>query len=380
MPRYPFKNPLKRFGAALFDFAGNLLFFIPRRAAVRRFQAQRNSFQRILVIRLDHLGDLLMTRPALEALRRRYPQAEIDLLIAAEWAPLFQGGWTSGEVILVKNHWFKRPPEYSKALPEIQALLPKLRQKKYDLAVDFRGDLRNIFLMKWAGIPNRLGFGRTGAGFLLSNEAPYREDLHQVHLNLHLLKALEIDSAPARVPVEYPESRRYEFMKRYESLLASAPVPRIIMHPAAGIAAKQWPSSKFMALLEKISSQNLGHVFIIGTADDKKSFPVETVSPYVHDLRGETSLADLPVLFDLCDLFVGNDSGPGHLAAAQGLECVIIFSGTNRPEIWRPWTEKLYVLDPGAGNADAISSDQVLEVIKKSLAKAGRSSKMEKLQ
>jgi len=96
-------------------------------------------------------------------------------------------------------------------------------------------------------------------------------------------------------------------------------------------------------LIARVLDQNLAQIFLIGTETEKQEMPFAP-RPGLMDMRGKTALEELPILFDLCDLFVGNDSGPAHIAAAQGIETVVLFSGTNEAAVWKPWTSRLHLL------------------------------------
>ena len=183
--RYVYRHGLKRIAAAFFDFVGAWL-TLP----FRHPPANIESVKKILVIRLDQIGDVVMTRPALKAIQERFPQAEMDALVSSETAPLFSFIPGIHTVIVFKGGWF--------------SILRLLRLRKYDLAIDFRGDLRNIALMAAAGIPHRLGYGITGGGFLLTHEGRFSRRLHQVELNLQLLSPLKVESRLDR-------SNRFEY-------------------------------------------------------------------------------------------------------------------------------------------------------------------------
>lgn len=338
-PFYVYRRWHKRLTAFLFDALGGLFFF-PARCFSGRLTFEK--VKRILVIRLDHLGDVVMTRPALKALERIFPEARIDLLVSEETAPLLKDSAAPGEILAAKNHWFGKSVK-----PQIQwagffSLLEILKKKNYDLAIDFRGDLRNILLMFLAGIPLRLGFGITGGGFLLSHQGLYDPRKHRVELNAELLKFFRKHFELKPEPFLYSEARKKEFWAR-TGMIPQDGRRRILIHPAASCPSKQWPLARFQRLIEKIREENLGRIILAGTSEEKKIFMPECGGE-ILDLRGETSIGDLPVLIAGCDLFIGNDSGPAHIAAAQGKYGVSIFSGTNLAEAWRPWSPRLRLI------------------------------------
>jgi len=341
--RYHYKKVQKRLAVACLDGVGNVLASLFRRIPSRR---QTRPIHRILVIRLDQMGDVVMTKPALTALREKFPDAAIDLLIAEENRALFEQDPEIDEVIGLQSHWFSTHPSVSAQIQSFFRILGQARRKQYDLAIDFRGDLRHILWMWLAGIPRRLGYGRTGGDFLLSEKTTYSANEHQVNLNLNLLEGFGITRQSKIKPFIYSKEQKIDFENRLSDVLGPALGPRIVVHPSAGYPTKRWGSLKYWELIQRILAADIGQIVLIGTEGEKQDFPeLEAANGKLVDLRGKTSLTDLLVLFESCDYFVGNDSGPSHLAAAQGMEVLVIFSGTNDSRLWRPWTNRLRLID-----------------------------------
>ena len=341
MIRYSFKSPWKRWLAGAFDAVGNLLFF-PFRGS--RKPLDLAAVRNILVIRLDHIGDVVMSRPAIRALRKKFPHAAIDLLVTEDIAPLFEGSKELRTVITTKHGWFDRKASFSQKWSEFQRLVKLLKPNGYDLGVDLRGDLRNILLMSLAGIRHTTGYGITGGGFLLTHEIPYDASRHQVRLNLDLLSCFHVAQDNKLVPFEYSPERARKFWQKI-TLPPTALPTRVAVHMGSGYPSKRWPFEDFKALIQKIDREALAQIVLIGTDTEKTAVPdLKLSSERFVDLRGKTALEDLPVLLDVCDIFIGNDSGPAHIAAAQGLEIILLASGTNDIRLWYPWTDRLSLL------------------------------------
>ena len=338
--RYAFKNKSKRFWAALGDAVGHAAFLVPRFLKPKLDLAR---IKKILVIRLDHLGDVAMTRPALQALFNHFPHAQIDLLVPAETAPLLQDSREVRKILTMEHSWFSKS-SLKEQWREAQNILGHLKEQHYDLGIDFRGDLRNILLMAFAGIPERFGYGRTGGGFLLTYLGKYSRKEHQVELNRKLLRPLGIDEEPANEPFLYSQSRKLQFWESTGRLLPEGARPRIVIHPGAGYPSKRWPASKFKTLIERILAENLGPIILIGTETEKNLLSLDVRDPRLIDLRGKTRLEELPILLDACHVFIGNDSGPSHIAAAQGLPLILLFSGTNDALVWHPWAKSIALI------------------------------------
>ena len=163
---YLFKHPAKRYVAVCLDACGSFW----RRLSPRPDKPfDPRGVKKILLIRLDHLGDVLMVRPALDAVRSYFPEATIDFLLASDYAALFSYE-PRLNLIPVTHHWFSRHSPWMDQITEIRELIARLRREHYDLGIDFRGDLRNIALMTLAEIPERVGYGITGGGFFLTRQ------------------------------------------------------------------------------------------------------------------------------------------------------------------------------------------------------------------
>ncbi len=339
---YVFKSPWKRRGAALFDAAGRAVFFL-----LKLFQKKPaetgNRFQRILVIRLDHIGDLILTRPALRLLRQAFPEAQIDCLVSADSLRMVESDASVDHWIPWTHHWFSRHRNPAAEKKERSEILHRIQNTHYDLAIDFRGDFRNILFLFQAGIPRRLGYGVTGGGFLLTDERPYDTALHQVELNVRLLSAIGVSGEPELLPLKVIQEL---FSPAVPERLPKT--PRVLVHPGAGYPSKLWPGENFETLILRLHRELGVQVLLLGDSREKERQPFSGASaipsPNFADLRGKLALHDLPILMNQADLFIGGDSGPAHMAAAQGLPILCLFSGVNDVKVWRPWTEKLRLI------------------------------------
>ena len=342
MPRYPFKSWWKRVGAACFDAIGWICFFLLR--SIRK-PPDLATVQRILVIRLDHIGDVVMVRPAIRALHKKFPHAAIDLLVTMDIAPLFEHSKDIRTVIAAQTGWFDRSASFAQKWSDFLRLASILKTGSYDVGIDFRGDLRNILLMFLACVKYKIGYGITGGGFLLNEDLPYDAAQHQVRLNLNLLDSFQIAQDSKLLPFEYSPEQAQEFWQRAQILPPTTLLPRIAIHMGSGYLSKRWPLENFKALIQEIDRKALAQIILVGTEAEKDAAPILPLnSERIIDLRGKTALQDLPILFDVCDVFIGNDSGPAHIAAAQGLEVLLLVSGTNDFRLWHPWTERLSLL------------------------------------
>jgi len=303
------------------------------------------TVRRILVIRLDHIGDVVMAQPAIRALHKKFPHAAIDLLVTGDIAPLFENTKEIQHVISATHGWFNRKASFAQKWVEFWRLVGILKATPYDLGIDLRGDVRNILLMFLAGVKHTIGYGFASGGFLLNEEIPYDATRHQVRLNLNLLSPFQVAQDHRLLPFAYAPESAQHLWERIGGMPPTTLLPRIAVHMGSGYPSKRWPFENVRALIQKIDREAIAQVILIGTEAEKDASPdLKISSERLIDLRGKTSLQDLPVLLDVCDVLIGNDSGPAHIAAAQGLEILLLASGTNDIRYWHPWTERLTLL------------------------------------
>lgn len=336
IPYYRFKSFPKRLGVLLFDLACGLLPPVQFEKALNP-----DEIKKILVIRNDHLGDVLMTLPAFFELQKAFPLAQYDFIAAEEVVPLLKKIKSIDKIIPFKNHWYSNASS-KEIKKEAREIFKQIKQNRYDLAIDFRGDLRNIFWMRGARIPFRIAYGITGGKFLLTHCPRYPNKLHQIHVNFHLLKSLGIQTKLESNSFSYTWDEKKALFDKLPPKWQSSEVKKIVIHPSAGCPSKIWPHESMTLLIQRLIQDNTHKIILIGTEKEKASADFSQFSTSnVLDLRGKTKIEELPILFDYADLFIGHDSGPSHLAAYQGTPLVILFSGANDPSVWCPWAEKM---------------------------------------
>lgn len=342
LSRYRFRHFVKRCAFLSIDALGALVLAFKHRPEINLAHPP----EKILAIRLDHLGDVVMVRPALKLLKQWFPKSRLSVLISDDLAAFLEKDSFVDEIIPVSNHWFKRDQQKIQWGREAKTLASELRAQNFDLAIDFRGDFRNILLMHDAKIPIRVGYTGTGGGFLLTHPQNDIPGIHQVVHNIKLLEVLKITTDgnnPKLPPISVDRQKAQCFENQYSEYLGSQLI-KIILHPSAGYPSKKWPADRWLALTEALLKESRVRLIILGTEVEKKeiTFPA---SPHLLDLRGKTNLEEMATLFSNGDFFIGQDSGPSHIAAAQGIPGVILFSGTNESKVWRPWSDKLSILE-----------------------------------
>jgi len=288
---------------------------------------------KIMVRAPNWIGDAVMSLPALEALRARYPSAEI-VVVAKPWvSEIF-----AGHQAVSRQIDYDSTGEHRGARG-LWNLARALRDERFDAAVLFQNAFHAAWMARLAGIPVRIGYTRDARGALLTHaiEAPAPAAYgHHAYYYLQLL--LRAGVIPKFEPVEEirltaGKAERAWARKYVESLGYSGPRLFVGVSPGASFGpAKRWPPERFADLADRLIGALGADVLIFGSAAEKPL--AEAIAGEMEHtptiVAGETSLAQLMALFAQCRLIVTNDSGPMHLAAALGVPLVAVFGSTSQ--------------------------------------------------
>jgi len=264
----------------------------------------------LLVISLSNIGDAIMTTPVLEALHREYPQARIDIVSDRRSAALFTHCPYLGETFL--RH--KR-----EGRPGLWRLIRRLRQQRYDLIVDLRTD-GLAYLLR--------------ARKRLHKWRQPRRGVHAVEQHMNILRPIGLAKADSPTRVWLDQGLRSQAAKQ----LAALPGSRwLAVGPGANWEGKIWPLSAFLGLCQ-LASACFDGLILLGGPDDRviAAQLASGVSLPCVDLCGQTDLLQAAAVLECARVFVGNDSGLGHLASAVATPSLTVF-GPGEPQRYHPW-------------------------------------------
>ncbi len=385
--RYRYSKLRWRVLVHAFDFLGSLLVSI-----VRRFIRPRpiSCPERILLVQLDHLGDAVLSTPLIAELRAVYPAATIDVLASPSNHEVFEADPHVNRVLVAERTWFERRPDRWGLVTAVWRLGRSLREYRYDLGIDVRGDVLSVLVLTLAGVRRRVGWSMGGGAFLLTDVTAWIPGRHEVRSRLALLERLGItpverarvavtvrdldrimiarrlaEAWPRRVPrrsealVKVARTERTLEVRRPRAASSPEPItdepdwlhadrfsslpPLLAVHFGAGNAAKRWPARAWKVLVERFLASGW-RVIVVGGIDDVPLSSVLEPHDWLRDWTGTMTVAETTALLERADLFIGADSGPAHLAASAGTLSVILFSGTNQARQWRPWSRHSLVL------------------------------------
>lgn len=292
------------------------------------------TVKRVLVVRLRSIGDTVLSTPSLFALKRFLPHASVDILVEDWVAPVLDGFPHVDNVITLER----------KSTSARARVARRLRAERYDVVYNLHGGTTATLLARATGAKHRVGYATYQYARLHNHLSPSssllweQQQTHSVEQQLALLGWTGVpvsDRPPTQLAVTEPAAAAIAGRIQTAGL---ADTPFAVIHPAAAFATKQWAAEKFGRVADELAGQGLGVVVI--TAPDETPIVAElqrnTAAPVVAFT--DLSLPEITALLARARLFVGNDSGIAHIAAAVETPAVVIFGSSNLAH-WRPWAK-----------------------------------------
>jgi len=322
----------------------------------RRRPPAADEIRRILVLRIERIGDLIMSLPALHLLRSRAPRAEVDLVVGS-WnrslAGLIPG---ISRIETMDAPWLARGSTGAGWAAMVRQARG-WRERQYDLAINLEGDIRSHLLMSLAGARYQAGFGMAGGGPLLDLVVPFDPTSHTAVNAWRLAGAALGDAvgrsfqkgegrlaatALPRAAIEVPPSSLAQADQWLGSALA-APARtgrRLVgIHIGAGRAVKEWPVSRLASVAAHLAADEGVTIVLTGAGEDRAGADafraaLPPAAPCV-DLVGRADIVALAAVFTRLALLITPDTGPMHLAAVLDVPLVAVF-GPSSPDRWGP--------------------------------------------
>jgi heptosyltransferase-2 len=299
--------------------------------------------ERFLVIRTDRIGDVILSTPVPEAIKRKYPNSQVTMMVSSYTRDLFN-----------HNPWVDEVITYD--LENIKGffkLVKSLREKGFDVAILLRPDLRLALILFLSGIRVRIGTGYRAYGFLFNHRIyQHRKTIekHEVEYNLSMLFPVGIFKEKT-MPRIYLSSEEERYSRRiFEDLNIREEDVKIVIHPGSGHSSLNYPLEKFALLADKLIEGFSSKVILTGNKNEEelseKMRALMRNQPF--NLTGQTDLRALCSLLKGADLLICNSTGPMHMAAALGTPVLALFSPlfVASPRRWGPYGEGHEVISP----------------------------------
>ncbi|MBW3632237.1 MAG: glycosyltransferase family 9 protein [Chloroflexi bacterium] len=299
--------------------------------------------RRVLAVRLDNLGDVLVTTPAIHAIRESLPEASVTLLASPIGAQAGRLNPDVDEVIVHSAPWMDPWNRLPLDPARESRAIARLSEGSYDAAVIFtsfrQSPLPAAYMCYLAGIPLRLAASIDGPGSLLTTRHRHPERMmHEVERGLDLVAAVGIQASDDRLVLKVPDSAREEINR-----FVTCARPLIVVHPGCSMPARTYPWEMYVDVIDTLVRDLEARVVVTG-ADDERPL-VDTILAHVDPwtranvvtAAGSLAFPAFCALIEAADLVVTNNTGPMHMSAALGTPVVALFALTNPPEQWGPW-------------------------------------------
>ena len=313
---------------------------------------------RILIIRTDRIGDVILSTPVIRALRKAYPQGYLGMMVRPEHRELVEGNPDLNTVILYDKNGAEKGWQGNLAFAR------KLKRYRFDTAVILHSTNRVILVSWLAGIRRRVGYARR-LGWLLTGRLPYIKkegERHELEYNLELLRLIGVESKDRELFVPTTPAQEKKVADFLLSHGLGGPAPLVVLHPGASCPSKRWPALRFAAIGNRLSERHGAKIVVLTGPGEQvygRRVVAEMKRPVVAVL-GTFSLGETACLLKKARCLISNDSGPVHLGTAMGTPVVSIFGrwgGGLSPARWGPTGPRSIALHHDIGCRPCLAHD-----------------------
>jgi len=276
---------------------------------------------RILIVKPSALGDIVHSLPFLHAIKRTYPAAKVDWVVARGLHTFLEGHPLIDRLLIINKDQWSRFSYFPNTLKEIGALVSGLRREPYDVTVDLSGILRSGLITWAARSPYKLGFRESNEGSPLfyTHKIQGGTEIHAIDRYLKIAEAIGCDISEIRYPLAPYDPD--------PPICRELPAEYVVMSPSAGKEANRWPAERFGELSGRLALPTV----VIGGAGDAGIVEqmVALSGGKAISLAGRTNLKELLAVIRRARFLVSNDTGPSHIAAALAVPVFAIFGPAN---------------------------------------------------
>jgi len=304
------------------------------------------QFKNILIVRTDRIGDVVLSIPMAEILKKHFPDCKITYLIRNYTSALLDGNYFIDDILIADE---------TDGVLLLSENLKKIRSKKFDTCIVVNPTLKIALILFLAGIKNRVGTGYRWYSFVFNQKVfEHRKygDKHELDYNLNLLSKLGINVSSYPDKIDFHLKVDSASLNQIDSVLIQKGFKEgnkiIIIHPGSGGSSVDLPKEKLLELTKLLAEQPGITIVITGSLNEENLCREFEISDYVINLSGQLNLSLLKALIKKADLFISNSTGPMHIAAALGVYIIGFF-----PKIlacsqkrWGPYTEKKSIFVP----------------------------------
>ncbi len=275
----------------------------------------------IVVIQTAFIGDVILTLPLVQGLRKRFKDSKVSFLAIPSAAGVLLNHPDINEILV----YDKKGKE--KDLGSAIRLIAELRNRRYDVAIVPHRSLRSAALARFAKIPVRIGFSSSAGKFLFTRVIEYKGQEHETKRNLKMMAGLDVEIPALELPRVYPSHADEKWAAEMTASLSEEPM--IAVAPGSVWNTKRWPMDLYRQLVSMLVAEGI-KVLLLGSGEDALlcGEVAKGLGNQVINLAGRATLLQSAALMQRCRVVVSNDSAPMHLAVAVGTPVVAVFGAT----------------------------------------------------
>ncbi len=303
------------------------------------------TIHRILVIRTDRIGDVVLSLPVVTALRREYPQAHIAMLVHPDISPIVEDLPDLNQVLVDKQE--------KGEIRSIFCLIKNIQKELFDAALLLHPTLRLACAIAFARVPIRVGTGYRAYSFLFNRKVyQHRKDsrYHEVEYNMRLAEEVGADVSQVDFGLPVLPSAVQGVDQLLKEHHVSPEKPLVILHPGSRGSALDWPLSRFVELATHFTEKTDIQIAITGGEHehDMVKQVIGKESKKILNLAGEFNLKELAAFLSRADLVIANSTGPLHIAVAVGTQVIGLYPPVTvmSARRWGPYNQPDSVLVP----------------------------------
>jgi ADP-heptose:LPS heptosyltransferase len=298
----------------------------------------------VLVLMPDkHMGNLVVSLPAIVALKELFGKKLFFLVIDETYGDLVESVVARESVLLYPRKQIRKKHLMGRAAVFLK-FIQKMREISPDVAIDLQGGYASSVLTYLSGAPLRIARFTAKRPYLYNRRIRLVRGRQRVHYYTDIAAAAGAGDIDIYYRLRAAEEKKVSLVKKLSAEGVRSVTPVACIHPGAGKVFKEWTTEGFADVSDWLSSRGFQVVLVGGRGDLEKIAGIMSLAKHgIHNLGARLSLGELLALFEMSSLFIGNDSGPMHLAASTGIPLVALF-GPAREIRWRPLNEKAVIL------------------------------------
>lgn len=337
-----------------------------RKKKVIRPNIIKTDIKEIIIMGMMMIGDTVMMIPALRAIKRNFPDARISIVCGGIVKTVLINEELINDFYLVNSPWLIKDYSFS-SLYKLLKSFTQINKKKYDLALDFRGDWRNIFFMNFIKAKRKASFNYSGGEYMLTDVIEPNPLIdHYSDEWLYFLEQLGCEILDSdRIPVLHVNNTDKVFLDDFCHQNKLNGKFLIGVHPGASQDVKKWDEDKYSELIKRLSKERNNCKFLVfegpNERDTVSKIEKSLVANNIDFLVVNRVLHEYIIILSLCEIIICNDSGAAHIAGAFGIPTVVMFGNV----------DPKYVTPRGAGILKVISKEMECKPCHKSFCRFG---------